>query len=231
VIKAGAIRVVGLIKFFLRLLQLVLGLFLFAAGIVLCINANIGYAPWDVLNAGLVLTIGVSFGFANIITALAILVAVVILKEKFGLGTILNVILVGVYMDFILYLNIIPTAANYFSGILMMIAGIFVLAFASYFYISSAFSTGPRDSLMVAINRRTPLPVGVCRAITEICAVGAGWLLGGKVGVGTVVYAVFIGPCIQVVFNLLKFDAAKIKHETLAQTYKTLISRRVFSKK
>lgn len=209
-------------QFYTRLLRLIVGLFLYSLGIVITICANIGYAPWDVFHAGLANTIGINIGTASIIIGVIIVVTTLLLGEKVGLGSILNMILIGLFIDALLSINLIPEADNFVIGIIMLIAGLFVIAFASYFYINSAFGAGPRDSLMVALTRITKLPVGICRGVIEVLAVLAGWRLGGMVGAGTVISALAIGVCIQITFKLLKFDAAKVKHETLDQTLKTV---------
>jgi uncharacterized membrane protein YczE len=183
-------------------------------------NAHIGYAPWEVFHVGLAKTAGMSIGTASIITGLIIGIIGVLLGEKLGLGTILNMVLIGIFLDVILKFNIIPLASSYLFGIIMLIVGLFIIALASYFYIGSGFGAGPRDSLMVALTRKTGLPVGVCRGIIELLAVFVGWRLGGMLGIGTVISAFAIGFCVQTTFKLLKFDATKVKHETLDQTYK-----------
>lgn len=208
--------------FIRRLVRLLVGLFLYALGIVFSINANIGYAPWDVFHVGIASTIGISIGTASIIVGLAIVAITLLLKEKIGLGTILNMILIGVCVDFIMWLHIIPTAVNLVIGIIMLIAGLFIIALGSYFYIGSAFGAGPRDSLMVAVARKTSFPVGVCRSLVEFCALIVGWMLGGMVGIGTIISVIAIGFCVQITFKTLKFDTTGIQHETFAQTYKNM---------
>lgn len=104
----------------------------------------------------------------------------------------------------------------------MLISGLFIIAFGSYFYIASAFGAGPRDSLMVLVTRKTGLPIGVCRGAIELTAVAVGWYLGGLVGIGTVISALAIGFCIQITFRLLRFDATKIRHERLQETFRYL---------
>jgi len=185
-------------------------------------NANIGYAPWDVFHVGLAKTIGMSIGSASILTGVVIGIIAVLLGEKLGLGTILNMILIGVFLDILLEFHIIPIAKGLPLAIIMMIVGLFIIALASYFYIGSAFGAGPRDSLMVILTRKTGLPVGVCRGSIEFIAVFVGWRLGGMLGIGTIISALAIGFCVQSTFKLLKFDATKVKHETLDQTYKLL---------
>lgn len=206
-------------QFYIRLLRLIWGLFLYALGIVVTMNAHIGYAPWEVFHVGIAKTTGISIGTASIITGVIIGIIGVLLGEKLGLGTILNMILIGVFLDIILGFNIIPVASNLISGIIMLIIGLFIIALASYFYIGSAFGAGPRDSLMVALTRKTRLPIGICRGTIELFAVIAGWKLGGMVGIGTVIATFVIGFCVQTTFKLLKFDATEVKHETLDYTY------------
>jgi len=208
--------------FYLRLLKLLFGLFLYALGIVITLKASIGYAPWEVFHVGLAKTTGISIGNASIAAGLVIGIAAVLLGEKLGLGTILNMILIGIFLDIILEFNFIPSAAGLLQGLPMLIAGLFIISLASYFYIGSGFGAGPRDSLMVALTRKTKLPVGLCRGTIEILAVLVGWRLGGLVGIGTLISAFAIGFCIQTTFRLLKFDATRVRHETLDATFKTI---------
>ncbi|PKM51230.1 MAG: hypothetical protein CVV02_07685 [Firmicutes bacterium HGW-Firmicutes-7] len=210
-------------RFYLRLLRLIWGNILFSVGIVVTMNAQIGYAPWDVFHVGIAETIGISIGTASIITGILLGVITVLLGEKLGFGTLLNMVLIGVFMDILLNFRIIPLATNFIYGIIMIILGLFIIALASFFYIGSAFGAGPRDSLMVALTRKTGFPVGVCRATIELLAIFFGWRLGGMVGIGTIISALVIGFCVQITFKLLKFDPTKVEHETLDITYKTLI--------
>jgi len=208
-----------------RLSRLLLGLFLYALGIVLTMKANLGYAPWEVFHAGLGRTVGLSIGNVSILAGLAFVLAAFLLGEQLGLGTLLNMVLIGVFMDLLLRLGWVAPMAHWPAGCLLLAAGLAVIALATYFYISSGFGAGPRDSLMVALNRRTGLAIGVCRGSIELTAVLIGWSLGGRVGIGTVLSAFAIGLFIQVTFRLLRFDAAQVRHETLDQTWKALAWR------
>ena len=207
-----------------RIARLILGLFLYSLGIVFTLQANIGYAPWDVFHVGLAKTTGITIGMASIIVGLAIVIIVVLLGEKIGLGTVLNMLLIGAFLDIILALAIIPLAAGFVSGVFMLIIGMFMIALAMYFYISSGFGAGPRDSLMVALTRKTNLPVGACRAAVELAAVIIGWFLGGMAGVGTIISAFGIGFCVQITFRLVKFDVTAVRHETFTQTYRSFFT-------
>jgi uncharacterized membrane protein YczE len=202
------------------------GLFLYSLGIIITMKANIGYAPWDVFHVGVAKTIGMNIGTVSIIVGVIIGVVTILLGEKIGIGTILNMVLIGVFLDILLQINIIPEANNFIVGIVMVIAGLFIIALGSFFYIGSAFGAGPRDSLMVALTRKTGLSVGICRGTIELLAVLAGWTLGGMMGLGTIISAFLIGFCVQITFKLLKFDATKITHETLDVTYKILFTNK-----
>jgi uncharacterized membrane protein YczE len=202
----------------MRLARLLAGLSLYALGIVLTMKANIGYSPWDVLHAGLGRTIGMSIGNMSIVVGLSVVLVAFLMGEKLGLGTLFNMVYIGVFIDILLGPGIIPAMSGWLPGIAMLLAGLFTISLASFFYIGSGFGAGPRDSLMVALARRTGLPVGVCRGGIELTAVVSGWLLGGMVGAGTLISALAIGLCVQLTFRLLRFDPAKVRHETLAQT-------------
>ncbi len=206
-------------NFLVRLLNMLIGLVLYALGIVATINANIGYAPWEVFHVGLADTTGLTIGVASIIAGVVIAIIVTALGEKLGLGTIASMILTGVFIDIIVMLKFIPAANNFAAGIIMLTAGMFIIALGSYFYMKAAFGAGPRDNLMVVLTRKTKIPVGVCRLLVELLVTLIGWLLGGMAGIGTVISFIGIGLCVQIVFSVFKFDVTAIKHETLRETF------------
>lgn len=208
--------------YILRFLKLNFGLFLYGLGIIVTMRANIGYAPWEVLHSGVSQTLGVSIGLVNTAVGAIIVVIVFLLGEKIGLGTIFNMFMIGLFLDLILFLDFIPLFNNFFIGTLVHILGLFIISLGTYFYIYSAFGAGPRDSLMVAVTRKTGLPVGLCRGIVEFSVVLIGWLLGGLVGLGTVISALSIGVCVQITFRLLKFDPTQVKHETFGVMFENL---------
>lgn len=209
-------------SFPIRIIKLIFGLLLYALGIVVTMRANLGFAPWEVFHQGISSTIGFSIGKVSILTGLVICIIVVFMGEKLGLGTVLNMLLIGIFMDMILQLGFIPAADGFLQGVLVMFAGLFIISIASYFYIGSGFGAGPRDSLMVSIERKTGLPVGLSRGIIEGTAVFTGWLLGGPVGFGTLIAALGISFCIQITFSMLDFNATLIKHEQLGTTLRNL---------
>lgn len=206
----------------LRFGKLLFGLFLYALGIVLTIKANIGYGPWEVFHVGLGKTVGISIGNASIAVGLLIIVVTLLMGEKIGVGTVLNMVLIGSFLDLLLSINLIPVIDNAVLGILVLIAGLYVISIGSYFYIGSGFGAGPRDGLMVALARKIKLPIGIIRSVIELTATILGWILGGMLGIGTVISGFAIGFCIQSTFGLLHFDPTKIVHATLIDSCEEL---------
>ncbi len=202
-----------------RWMDLLIGTVLYALGIVVTMKANIGYAPWELFHAGLGKTLGISVGNASIMVSVAICAIDLLLKEKLGIGTVLNMALIGALIDVFMKMGLLPAAGGLVPGLLQMLLGLFIVAFGVYFYVKAALGAGPRDSLMIALERKTRLPVGVCRAAIEAAAVAAGWLLGGPVGFGTLFAAAGIGFCVQTVFALTKFRATSVSNETLDETF------------
>jgi len=145
-----------------KLIRLIFGLFIYALGLVLCIHADIGLAPWDAFGIGINKVTGISYGNVSIITGIIILIALImIFKEKIGFATILNTILIGVFADLIINSKLIPYMQNFFTGVLMLITGQIVICIASYLYIGIGLGAGPRDSLMVALGKKFPnVPIG-----------------------------------------------------------------------
>lgn len=202
-----------------RLLRLVFGLFLYSLGTVFIMQANLGYGPWELFQSGLTNVLPLTIGQATILVSIIIVLLDLLLKEKVGIGTLANMLLIGVFMDWILISKRIPLGTNIFSQGILLILGLFTISIASYFYIGSGFGAGPRDSLMVSIRRNTGLPVGLSRGILEFSAALGGYLLGGPLGLGTIITAFGVGICIQIVFHLLSFETTHIVHESLAETF------------
>ncbi|WP_206460308.1 YczE/YyaS/YitT family protein [Anaerovorax sp. IOR16] len=202
-----------------RILRLIFGLFLFSLGTVLIMQADLGYGPWEVFQSGLTNVLPLTIGQATILVSIIIVLLDLFLKEKIGIGTLLNMLLIGFFMDWILFSSLIPLATTIIMKIVLLISGLFTIAFGSYFYIGSGFGAGPRDSLMVSIRRYTGLPVGVSRGILEFSAAMGGYFLGGPLGLGTIVTAFGVGICIQIVFHLFSFETTQIEHEDLAETF------------
>lgn len=174
-----------------RLGQLLTGLFLFGAGMALMVRAQIGVAPWDVLALGLVGSAGVGFGAITILVAVMVLLLWIPLRQRVGIGTLLNAALVGPSAD--VTLMVVPAAPSPWIGGPMFVVGLLLLAFASGLYISADFGPGPRDGLMTGLVARTGRPVWLVRTLIEGTVLVVGFLLGGPVGLGTVLFAFGVG--------------------------------------
>ena len=179
--------------------SLLIGLFLFALAIVFQLESELGLSPWDVLHQGIAEHTPLSFGAANICVGLVVVTVAWALGAKIGVGTVANVVLVG---GFIIALTAIP-AVDHLSGhglgvrIVLLVLAMPMFGIASALYLGAWLGAGPRDSLMVVLGKRTGIRLGIVRAGIEIAALGAGWALGGTVGIGTLVFAVGIGPALE----------------------------------
>jgi len=203
----------------LRVAKLFLGLFLFAVGIVMTLQANLGFPPWDVFHQGVALNLGVTLGMGSILTSFVIVAISIFMKERVGFGTLCNMILIGAFIDIILGRNWIPLMQSFIYGVGMMISGLFIIGFGSFLYMGAGYGAGPRDSLMVVLTKRTGKPVGLCRICMEGTALLIGWLLGGNAGIGTVISALGIGFAVQIVFSILRFDVKKVHQESFYETF------------
>lgn len=207
-------------KLFGLIIRLTLGFFLCASGTVLALNSNLGLSPWDVFHQGLTHITSLTIGQASIIVGLVIVVIASMLGVKVGLGTIANMIVIGCFIDLIMDMKIIPVCNSVFTGIPMMIASLLVTAIGSYLYIGCEMGCGPRDGLMIALVKRTGKPLSVIRFCIEMSALTIGWILGGFVGIGTLVTAFGIGYCVQFMYKVFKSDVKLLKHRTIKEGFK-----------
>ena len=178
-----------------RLPQLYAGLLLYGLTAACLIRSRLGNAPWDVLHQGIAGHLGISIGTVTIAASVVVLIAWVPLREIPGLGTLSNAAIVGLATN--LGLAMLPGPHELAGRIALMAAGIAGNAVATAMYIGTGFGPGPRDGLMTGLHRRTGRPIWVVRTSIEVSVVVLGWLLGGVFGVGTVLYAVSIGPLVQ----------------------------------
>jgi uncharacterized membrane protein YczE len=189
-----------------RFIKLLVGLTLFGAGIWLGLQAHLGVGPWDVLHGGLAKHLGTPFGRTSIGVSVIVFCIGLAARVRPGIGTVLNVVLIGVVIDALLSTSWLDGARD--APVVLRAAitagGIASVALGSALYLGAHFGPGPRDGLMVAIHQRTGWSVGVARAALECSVLVIGVALGGPVGVGTVAFALGIGPAVQVAFRLLR---------------------------
>ena len=179
-----------------RLTQLALGLVLYGATLAMLIRSTLGNAPWDVLHQGLAEHLPITIGQAVIVMSLVVLLLWLPLREYPGVGTIANAIVVGLTADVVL--AVLPAPDELVVRVLLLVGGVVGNGLATALYIGSQLGPGPRDGLMTGLHRRTGFPILAVRTALEVTVVAIGWVLGGVVGLGTLAYALAIGPLVQV---------------------------------
>ncbi len=189
-------------NFVIRLLNLYIGLMIYGLGVALTVDAAIGIAPWDVLAQGISLQSGLSFGVSTVVVSAIVLLLWIPLKVRPGLGTISNAILVGLFADVALYY--LPTPDPYWQKLAMFALGMVGISFATGMYISSGMGKGPRDGLMFGVAQRTKIPFWISRSSIELLVVSVGFILGGQVREGTLLFAIGIGYLNQLGLRLFK---------------------------
>jgi uncharacterized membrane protein YczE len=189
----------------LRLTALVFGLVLCALGVVAFLEADLGLPPWDVLHQGIAERTPLSFGAANLLVSLVILLLARALGARIGIGTVANASLIGTLVIFLTRIDWVNDLSE--SGlparIALMVLALWLFGVGSAFYIGAALGAGPRDSLMIVTSVRLRTRIGVARTLTELASLAAGFALGGKVGVGTALFAFGIGPAVEASFFLM----------------------------
>ena len=173
---------------------LILGLILFGLGEGLLIVSNSGASPWSVLAQGISLNTNLSIGTTTFLVSIFVLILWIPLKQKPGIGTILNAIIISIMID--VCIKFVPTPDNYLYQIILAVLAVLTVGLGGGIYLVANLGPGPRDGLMVGLQKKTNLPIAAVRALLEISAVSIGWFLGGTVGIGTLLFAFGIGPAV-----------------------------------
>lgn len=197
-----------------RWIQLLLGLFLYGIAIAMMIRAAIGISPWDVLAQGISIHTGIPFGFVTNIVGGVVLLLWIPLRQRLGIGTVLNALLIGPSAEVGLWL--IPLQDNIWVRIILFAGGLLLLAVATGLYIGARFGPGPRDGLMTGINKKYGVRIWVVRTSIEIVVLVIGWVLGGDVGVGTLAFALLVGPLVHLAMPILHVPLPRVTPESPA---------------
>ncbi len=185
-----------------RLVQLYAGLALYGVSMALFLHSELGNMPWDVLHQGIARFVPVSFGTITIATGVLVLLAWIPLRQRPGLGTVSNVLVIGIVVD--IALRVLTTPSNLAVRAAFLAAGVVLNAVATACYIGARFGPGPRDGLMTGIVSRTGWPTRWVRTSIEVAVVALGFALGGTLGIGTLVYALAVGPLVHPLLPLLR---------------------------
>lgn len=197
-----------------RWIQLLLGLFVYGIAIALMIRAGVGISPWDVLAQGISIHTGIPFGLVTNIVGGVVLLLWIPIRQRLGIGTVLNALLIGPSAEVGLWA--IPLQTELWVRIPMFIGGLLLLAIATGLYIGARFGPGPRDGLMTGIHRKFGVRIWIVRTSIEVIVLIIGWILGGNVGLGTLAFALLVGPLVHVTMPVLLVPAAIPKPESSA---------------
>lgn len=210
-------------------LRIVLGLLVFAFGVHLTIFANIGLAPWDCLGMGISYHTPLNYGLSMTIIAVTVLIIDIILKEKIGYGTIIDALLTGNFVQLFNSLNPLTLNSSLWLGIVIMSVGFVFMALGMAIYMKSEQCCGPRDALLVGLGKRMPkIPIGIVEVVLWAVVLLIGWLLGGPVGIGTVISTFGAGLVMQLVYSLIHFEPRKLKHRGVFEITKELVSKKSY---
>lgn len=190
----------------LKYFKLILGVFIAALGIVLTVKSNLGLSPWDVLHQGLAMKLSITLGQGNIIISVLVISVAIFLGGVVGSGSIITTFLFGIFVDLIMYMNIISVSQIFLYKIAMMVLGTFLFSYGTYMCISAGLGCGPRDSLMIGFSQKTGFSMGKIRNFMEIGVLSIGFFLGGSVGIGTLISAVSVGFFLQLIFSYHNYN-------------------------
>ena len=209
----------------LEWIRIIIGLFIFSFGVHLTIFANIGLAPWDCLGMGLSYHLPLNYGLCMTMVAVTILLIDILLKEKIGYGTIIDALFTGNFVQFFNSVNPFPLNKSLAAGIAIMLVGFVFMALGMAVYMKCAQCCGPRDSLLVGLGKRMPrLPIGLVEVLLWAFVLLAGWLLGGPVGIGTVISTFGAGLVMQLVYYIIRFEPRNLRHRGVVEVSRLLFS-------
>ena len=210
-------------RILLQWLQIAAGLVVFAFGVHLTIFANIGLAPWDCLGMGIASHTPLNYGLSMTAMALAILGIDLALRERIGFGTIIDALLTGNFVQAFNDLNPFPANGNVWLGVGLMLVGFVFMALGMWIYMSAGQCCGPRDALLVGLGKRLPrLPIGLVEILLWAAVLLAGWLLGGPVGIGTVISTFGAGLVMQLVYSAVGFEPRAVVHRDVFEVVKEI---------
>lgn len=214
-------------KILLGWVRIILGLAVFSFGVHLTIYANIGLAPWDCLGMGLAKHTPFNYGICMTLIAVLILMIDILLKEKIGYGTIIDALVTGNFVQIFNSVNPFPENHNLWLGIILMLIGFVFMALGMWIYMKAEQCCGPRDALLVGLGKRLKkVPIGIVEVLLWAVVLLIGYLLGGPVGIGTIISTFGAGLIMQLVYNIIHFEPRKLQHKGVIEVTKLLFKSR-----
>ncbi len=206
--------------------QIAVGLLVFSFGVHLTIVANIGLAPWDCLGMGIAAHTPLNYGLAMTATSVLVLAIDLLLRERIGYGTIIDALLTGNFVQVFNELSPFAPCASLWAGMVAMLAGFAIMAVGMWAYMRAGQCCGPRDALLVGLGKRMPrVPIGLVQIVLWSMVTAVGWLLGGPIGIGTLLSAFGAGAVMQLVYQLLRFEPRDVEHYDVVEISRQLVRR------
>ena len=205
------------------LFRVLFGLVIYSFGVYLTIYANIGLAPWDCFGMGIAKHTPLNYGSSMVLIGVCAIVIQLILRERIGFATLFDALITGRLTQFFIVISPYPQNHSLCLGIVFMLFGFLFISLGMYVYMSAECGCGPKDGLLVAIGKQMPkIPIGVVEILLWTVVTFAGWLLGGSVGIGTIISVFFGGAVMHLFFDVIGFEPRKMKHKSLRETIKML---------
>ena len=205
------------------LFRIIFGLVIYSFGVYLTIYANIGLAPWDCLGMGITKHTPLNYGSSMVLIGVCAIVIQLILRERIGFATLFDALITGRLIQFFIDISPYPENHSLWLGIVFMLFGFLFIALGMYVYMKAEQGCGPKDGLLIAIGKRMPkIPIGVVEMLLWTAVTFAGWLLGGSVGIGTVISTFGAGAVMHLFFDVIGFEPRKMEHKSVIETIRIL---------
>ena len=214
-------------KILLQWLQIVAGLAVAGLGVHLTIFADIGLAPWDCLSMGISYHTPMNYGVSMMVLSIGVLLVDLLMKERIGCGTIIDAVLSGNLIQFYNDVNPFPQPQSVWAGIAVMVLGFVFMAIGMWIYMSAGQCCGPKDALLVGLGKRLPkIPIGIVEVLLWGAVTAVGWLLGGPVGIGTLISTFGAGLVMQAVYSVIHFEPRSIRHRDVVEVTRELLGKK-----
>ena len=205
------------------LLRIFLGLSIYSFGVYLTIYANIGLAPWDCLGMGIAKHTPLNYGSSMVLIGVCAIIVQLILREPIGFATLLDAVITGNLTQLLCDISPYPENHSLWLGSIFMLFGFLFIALGMYVYMKAEQGCGPKDGLLIAIGKRLPkIPIGVVEILLRAVVILFGWMLGGAVGIGTVISTVGAGALMHLFYSVIHFEPRKLKHRSIQETFSIL---------
>lgn len=204
-------------------LRILIGLLIYSFGVYLTIYANIGLAPWDCLGMGIAKRTPLNYGSSMVLIGVCAIIVQLILREPIGFATLFDALLTGNIVQFLCDISPYPDNHSLWLGIVFMLFGFLFIALGMYVYMKAGQGCGPKDGLLVAIGKRLPkIPIGIVEILLWAIVTLFGWMLGGAVGIGTVISILGAGAVMHLFYSIIRFEPRKLKHRSIQETFSIL---------